>query len=94
MLEEHLTKNKKRIQKFKETGDSQYIFQNELNKACFQHEMAYGGFKDLTRRKASDKILHDNAFNIAKNKKYDGYQRELALVVDKFFDKKSSGSGI
>ena len=50
--------------------------------------MAYGGFKDLIRRKASDKILHDNAFNIAKNKKYDGYQRELALVVDKFFDKK------
>ena len=56
--------------------------------------MAYGGFKDLTRRKASDKILHDNAFNIAKNKKYDGNQRELTLVVDKFFDKKSSGSGI
>ena len=61
------TKNKKRIQKFKETGDSRYIYQNELDKACFQHDMAYGDFKDITRRKASDKKLRDKAFNIAKN---------------------------
>ena len=51
--------------------------------------MAYGDFKDLTRRIASDKILHDKAFNIAKNLKYDGYQRELASMVYKFFDKKT-----
>ena len=68
------TKNEERIQKFKETGDSQYIYQNELDKACFQHDMAYGEFKDLTRRTVSDKILRDKAFNIAKNPKYDGYQ--------------------
>ena len=50
--------------------------------------MAYGDFKDLTRRTASDKILHDGAFNIGKNPKYDGYQRELASMVYQFFDKK------
>ena len=61
------TKNKERIQKFKETGDSQYIYQDELNKAYFQHDMAYGDFKDLTRRTASDNILRDKSFNIAKN---------------------------
>ena len=56
--------------------------------------MAYGDFKDLTRRIASDKILRDKAFNIAKNPKYDGYQRGLASMVYKFFDKKSTGSGV
>ena len=55
--------------------------------------MAYGDFKDIKRRTASDKILRDKAFNIAKNLKYDGYQRGLASMVYKFFDKKSSGSG-
>ena len=88
------TKNKERIQKFKETGDTDYIYKNELDKACFQHDMAYGDFKDLARRTASDKVLRDKAFNIAKNPKYDGYQRGLASMVYKFFDKKSSGSGI
>ena len=75
------TKNKKRIQKFKETGDSRYIFQNELDKACFQQDVAYWDFKDLTRRTASDKILCDKTFNIAKNPKYDGYQRGIASMV-------------
>ena len=84
------TKNKERIQKFKETGDTSYIYKNELDKACFQHNMAYGDFKDLKRRTASDKILRDKAFNIAKNPKYDGYQRGLAYMVYKFFDKKSA----
>ena len=41
-----LTKNKEKIQKFKETGDSRYIYQNELDKARFQHDIACGGFKD------------------------------------------------
>ena len=52
--------------------------------------MAYGDFKDLTRRVASDKVLRDNTFNIAKNPKSDGYQRGLASMVNKCFDKKSS----
>ena len=64
------TKNKERIQKFKETGDTNYIYKNELDKACFQHHMAYGDFKHLARRTASDKVLRDKAFNIAKNPKY------------------------
>ena len=51
------TKNKGRIQKFKETGDTSYIYENELDRTCFQHDMATGGFKDLKRRTASDKIL-------------------------------------
>ena len=81
------TKNKERIQKFKETGDSRYIYQNKLDRACFQHDMAYGDFKDLTRRTTSDKILREKAFNIAKNLKYNGYQRRLVSMVFKFFDK-------
>ena len=88
------TKNKERIKKFKETGDTSYIYKNELDKACFQHDMAYGDFKDLERRTASDKVLRDKAFNIAKNPKYDGYQRGLASMVYKFFDKKWKGSGV
>ena len=91
---EPFTKNKERIQKFKETGDTRYIYKNELDKTCFQHDMAYGDFKDLKRRTASDKILRDKAFNIAKNPKYDGYQRGLASMVYKYFDKKSKGSGV
>ena len=87
-------KNKERIQKFKETGDTSYIYKNELDKACFQHDMAYEDFKDLPRRTASDKILRDKAFNIGKNPKYDGYQRGLASMIYKFFDKKSTGSGV
>ena len=82
------TKNKERIQRFKETGDTKYIYKNELDKACFRHDMAYGDFKDLARRIASDKVLRYKAFYIAKNPKYDGYQRELASMVYKLFDKK------
>ena len=65
------TKNKDRIQQFKDRGDSRYVYQNELNKACFQHDMSYGDFKYLTRIIASDKILRDKAFNVAKTPKYD-----------------------
>ena len=68
-------KKQRRNTKFKEAGDSQYIYQKELGKLCFQHDMAYGDFKDLTRRIASDKILSDKAFNVAKNPEYDGYQQ-------------------
>ena len=75
-------------------GDSRYIYQNELDKVCFQHDMAYGDFKDLNRRTFADKVLRDKAFNIVKDPKYDGYQRGLASMVYKYFDKKTSGSGI
>ena len=84
------TKNEERKQKFKETVHSKYRYHNELGKACFQHNMAYGDFKDLPRRTASDNTLRDKAFNAAKNPKYDGYQKDLASMVYKFFDKKSA----
>ena len=88
------TKNKERIQKFRKIGDTKYIYRNELDKACFQHDMAYGVFKDLTTRTASDKVLRNKAFSFAKNPKYDGYQRGLSSMVYKSFDRKSKGSGI
>ena len=87
------TKNKERIQKFKQTGDSRYIYRNELDEACFQHDMTHGDFKNLKRRTTADNVLRDKAFNIAKNPKYDLYQRELASMVYKFFDKKTKGGG-
>ena len=70
------------------------IYKNELDKVCFQHNMTYGKSKDLIKKTQSDKILKDKAFKIANNPKYDGYQRGLASMVYKFFDKKSKGSGI
>ena len=88
------TKNKKRIQKFKQAGDSRYVYKNELDKACFQHDMAYGDFKDLAKRTAADKVLKDKVFSIPKDPKYDGCQRGLASMVYKFFDKKTRGSGV
>ena len=85
---------KEQIQKFKEKEHTSYIYKNELDKARFQHDMEYGDFKDLKRRTASDQILRDKAFNIAKDPKYDGYQRGLPSMVYKFFDKKLKGSGV
>ena len=61
------TKTNEKTQIFKETGDTRYIYQNEQDKACFQHDITYGDFKDLPRRTAFDKELFDKAFNIAKN---------------------------
>ena len=88
------TKSKERIQKSKEIRDTSYIYKKELGKACFQDDMAYGNFKDLKRRIVSDKVLRDNVFSIAKNSKYDGYERGLTPMAYKFFDKKSKGSGV
>ena len=88
------TRNKERIEKFMQTGNTDFIYRNELDKACFQHDMAYGKSKDLVKRTQSDKVLRDKAFKIASDPKYDGYQRGLASMVYKFFDKKSSGSGV
>ena len=93
MLLDHLQKTKEKYKNLKKQ-ETRYIYESNLDKACFQHGMAYGDFKDLLRRKESDKILRDKAFNIAKNPMYDGYQGGLASMVYKFFDKKTSGSGI
>ena len=71
-----------------------YIYKYELDQACFQHDMAHGDFKDLKKRTVADKVLRDKAFNIAKNPKYNGYQRGLVSMIYKFFDKKTKGSGV
>ena len=85
--------HEERIQKFKETGDTNYVYKNELDKACFVHDAAYSDSKDLTKRTIADKNLKNRAFDIAKDPKYDGYQRGFASMVYKFFDSKVSGSG-
>ena len=89
-----ITKNKERIEKFIKTGNTDLIYKNDLDKACFQHDMAYGKSKDLTKRTQSVEVLRDKSFKIASDPKDDRYQRGLASMVYKFFDKKSSGSGI
>ena len=74
------TRHKERIKEFKRTGDTRYIYRNELEKACFQHDSAYADHKDLINRTEADKVLTDKAYDIASNPKY----------VYKFFDKKST----
>ena len=76
-----------------QTGNTDFIYKHELDKACFQHDIAYGKSKDLTKGTQSDKVLRDKAFKIANDTKYDGYKRGLFSMVYKFFDKKSRGSG-
>ena len=88
------TRNIERTEKFMQTGNTDFIYRNELDKACFEDDMAYGKSKDLGKITKSDKVLRDKAFKIAIDSKYDGYQRGLASMVYKFYDKKSSGSGI
>ena len=88
------TRHKERIKKLKQTGDMRYIYRNELDKACFQHNSAYADHKDLINRTKSDKVLRDKAYDIARNPEYHGYQRGLVSMVYKFFDKKSMRSGI
>ena len=84
------TRHKERIKEFKRTGDTRYIYRNKLDKACFQHYSTYADHKDLINRTEADKVLRDKAYDIASNPKYDGYQRGLASMVYKFFDKKST----
>ena len=67
------TRNKERIEKFMEIRNTDFIYRNELDKACFQHDMAYGKSKDLAKRTQSYKVLRDKAFKIASNPKHDGY---------------------
>ena len=80
-------KNKERIQKLKDARDTNYIYKIELDKACFERDMAYEDFKDLARRTAYYKVLRDKGFNIVKNPKYDAYIRGFASMVCKCFDK-------
>ena len=87
------TRHKERIKNFKQTGDTRYIYRSELDKACFQHDSTYADNTDLIKRTKSDIFLRDKACNIASNPEYDGYQRGLASMVYRFFDKKSIGSG-
>ena len=84
------SRHKERIKEFKRAGDTRYIYRNELDKAYFQHDSAYADHKDLINRTETDKVLRDKAYDIASNPKYDGYQRSLASMVYKFFDKKST----
>ena len=70
-----------------QTGNTDYIYKNDLDKACFQHEMADGKFRDLNKKTQSDNVLRNKAFKITSNPKYDGYKRGLASMVYKFFDK-------
>ena len=86
------TRHKERIEEFKRTGDTRYIYRNELDKACFQHDSAYADQKDLINRTEADKVLKNKAYDIASNPEYDGYQRDLASMVYKFFDKKSTAA--
>ena len=88
------TKNKERIEKFMQTGNTNFIYKNELDKACFQQDMAYGKTEYLTKRTQSDKGLKDKTFKISSDPRYDGYQRGLTSMFYNFFDKKSSGSDI
>ena len=93
-------KKQRKNGKVLQTGNTNFIYKNELDKVCFQHDMAYGKSKDLVKGTQSDKVFRDKAFKIVSDPKYDGYQRGLAPMVYKFFDKKpaslnkSSGSGI
>ena len=78
------TKNRERIKKFMKTGNTDFIYRIDLDKACFQLNMACGKSKDLAKRTESEKVLRDKAFEIASNPKYNGYQRGLASMVYKF----------
>ena len=83
----------KKKNEFMQTRNTDYIYKNDLDKSCFQYDMTYDKFKGLAKRTQSDKILRDKAFEIASNPKYDGYQRGLASMFYKLFDKTSTGSG-
>ena len=87
------TRHKERIKKIKQTGDTRYIYRNELYKACFQQDSAYADHKDLINRTKSDKVSRDKAYDMASNPEYDGYKRGLVSMVYKFFDKKLTGGG-
>ena len=55
-----------------QTGNTDFSYKNDLDKACFQHDLAYGKLKDLAKRTESDKVLKDKAFKNVSNLRYDG----------------------
>ena len=83
------TKHRERIRKFRETGNLEHLYRNELDKACFAYDAGYCDSKDLAKRTISGKILKDRAFEIARNHTYDGYQRALTSMAYKGFNKKT-----
>ena len=87
-------KMKEKIEKFMQTVETNYIYKSYLDKVCFQHDRACCKYKDLAKRTQSDKMLREKPFEIASNPKHDGYQRGLASMVHKVFDKESNGSGV
>ena len=89
------TKHREETQKFTETGNLREIYKNELDKTCFSHDAAYSDSKYLAKRTNSiwDNILKDKFYQIVPNSKYDRYQRGLASIVYKFFDKET-GAGM
>ena len=86
----HSTEIKKSIERFIQTRNTDFIYRNDLDKTCFQHDMAYSKSKDVANRTQSDRLLIDKPFKIASDPKYDSCQRGLASMVYKFFDKKPS----
>ena len=78
-------KKQRKNGKVSQTGNTNFIYKNELDKVCFQHDMAYGKSKDLSKKAQLDKVLRDKALKIASDQKYDGYQRGLASMVYKLF---------
>ena len=75
------TKHKQRIQSFMQNGRLSHIYKSELDKACFQHDMAYNKYKYLSGRTQSDIVLKNKAYKIAVNPKFDAFQRALASMV-------------
>ena len=89
------TKHKERIEKYVQTGDTSHIFKNELDKRCFYHDSSYDKYKDVPNRLIADKKLMDGAYDIASDQSKNGYERMLASMVYKFFEKKIQlGQGI
>ena len=80
------TRNKERIKEFKRTGNINLLYRNALDKACFKHDAAYAKYKDVENRLLVDDKLKNSAYDIASNSEYDGYQRDLASMVYKFFN--------
>ena len=92
MLVVHLLKTKKRLRssgKLETRLNWKFIYKNDLDKACFQHDMFYGKYKDLTKKTQSGNVLREKLFEIASNPRFDGYQRGLTSMVYRSFDKKS-----
>ena len=82
------------VKEFMHTQNINYIYKNDLDKACVQHDMTYSKYKDFVKRTEPDKFLRDKVLKIASNPKYDGYERGLASVAYELFEKKYTGSGI